>query len=93
MPKVKSGFQQDARSMSTHRADNGPVQTRSTVDCFELRFESVRPGGRPYAFPCDQAGRVDLDRLEESTRNDYFFARGVTGREFRSPSVRACITH
>jgi hypothetical protein len=79
--------------MSTHFADNGPVPAENTVECFELRFESVRPGGRPYAFPCDQAGRVDLDRLEESMRNDYFFARGVTGRDFHSPSVRARITH
>jgi hypothetical protein len=93
MSKVAPGFQQEARSMGTHCADTGPVQTRRTVDGFELRFESVRRGGRPYAFPCDRAGRVDLDRLEEPMRNDYFFARGVTGREFHSPSVRACTTH
>ena len=78
--------------MSTRCANNAPAPTRNTIECFELRFESVRPGGQAYAFPCDPAGRVDLDRLEESMRNDYFFARGVTGREFHSPSVRACIT-
>ena len=48
---------------------------------FELRFTSLFNAGRALAFPCDAAGRVDLDALSERARSNYFYARAV-GREF-----------
>jgi hypothetical protein len=57
---------------------------------FELRFQSLFAEGRALAFPCDAAGRVDLDALSERARGNYFFARGVVGRDYTLPSVEVC---
>jgi hypothetical protein len=54
---------------------------------FELRFASLFNDGRALAFPCDAAGRVDLDALSERARSNYFFARSVIGRDFGIPAV------
>jgi hypothetical protein len=54
---------------------------------FELRFESLVRPGRAFAFPCDAQGSVDLDRLSEPARHNYFYARTVIGREFACPAV------
>lgn len=43
--------------------------------------------GRGYAFPCDPAGEVDLDRLNERARNNYLYARAMVGRELSWPAV------
>jgi hypothetical protein len=59
---------------------------------FELRFQSLFHEGRGLAFPCDAAGRVDLDRLSERARCNYFYARSVIGRDFTTPAVLACGT-
>jgi len=56
---------------------------------YELRFVSLFDEGRGLAFPCDASGRVDLDALSERARTNYFFARGVIGRDFRMPAVFA----
>ena len=53
---------------------------------FELRFSSLF-SGRALAFPCDQCGRVDMDALSESSRNNYFAARALVGRDFAWPVV------
>jgi len=68
---------------------------RSFADCdergnFQLRFESLFDAGHAYAFPCDAAGRVDLDALGERARNNYLYARTVVGREFSIPKVQRC---
>lgn len=55
---------------------------------FELRFTSLFDGGGDFVFPCDAAGRVDLDALSERARSNYFYARTVVGREFACPAVR-----
>ena len=55
---------------------------------FEIRFPSLFQEGRGFAFPCDPAGRVDLDALSERGRSNYLFARAMVGREFSTPSVR-----
>ena len=55
---------------------------------FQIRFQSLFNEGRGLAFPCDAAGRVDLDALSERGRRNYFFARSMVGREFASPDVR-----
>lgn len=55
---------------------------------FELRFDPLSGRGRSYSFPCDVRGEVDLDRLGEHARCNYFYARTVIGREFHWPAVQ-----
>ena len=64
-----------------------------TASCHELRFQSLFNEGRGYTFPCDAAGLVDLDTLGERSRNSYFYAHTLIGREFAMPAVQACATH
>ncbi|MBI5716768.1 MAG: hypothetical protein HZC37_03680 [Burkholderiales bacterium] len=54
-----------------------------------MRFDSLFDAGRAFAFPCDGAGRVDLDALSERARCNYFFARAGVGRHFAHPAVVA----
>jgi hypothetical protein len=61
----------------------------ATHAAFELRFTSMFDAGRALAFPCDAAGRVDLDGLSEPARNNYFYARAMAGHEFAWPAVQA----
>ena len=49
----------------------------STLTQFELRFQSLFDNGRGFSFPCNPKGQVDLDRLSERARNNYFYARAV----------------
>jgi hypothetical protein len=59
---------------------------------YELRFESLFNGGRGLSFPCDAAGRVDIDALADKARLNYFYARAVVGREYATPAVlRSCL--
>jgi hypothetical protein len=55
---------------------------------YEMRFRSLFQEGRAYAFPCDADGRVDIDSLSDSARNNYFYARTVIGRELSMPAVQ-----
>lgn len=55
---------------------------------FELRFDSLFHAGRAVVFPCDAAGRVDLDALSERARAAYLFARRAVGREYGFPTVQ-----
>ena len=55
---------------------------------FQLRFESLFSARLAYAFPCNAAGHVDMDALDESARNDYLYARAVVGREVSVPKVQ-----
>jgi len=59
----------------------------------ELRFQSLSDPACVVAFPCDAAGRVDLDALSERARTTYFYARTVIGREFAMPAVRHAAMH
>jgi hypothetical protein len=56
---------------------------------FELRFLSLFDDGRGWAFPCDAHGQVDLDRLSDRARNNYFFAHSVIGRDVTLPRICA----
>ena len=60
---------------------------------FHLCFRSLFDSGRGFAFPCDGEGRVDLDGLSETARNNYFYARAMIGRELSMPEVEATETH
>ena len=54
---------------------------------FRLCFRSLFDSGRGFAFPCDDAGRVDMDQLSDNARNDYLYARAMVGRELAAPQV------
>jgi hypothetical protein len=55
---------------------------------FELRFASLFNEGRGYTFPCDLKGNVDLESLNERTRNNYLFARSMIRRGLTVPTVQ-----
>lgn len=59
-----------------------------TSPAFVLRFDPLVGVGPALSFPCDGTGRVDLDRLAERARCNYFFARSVIGRHFAMPAVQ-----
>lgn len=61
--------------------------TESIAHEFRLCFRSLFNEGRGYAFPCDPEGCVDLDHMSETARNNYFFARGMVGRDLAAPAV------
>lgn len=65
-----------------------PSQQASAPARYELCFHDLSDKACVFRFPCDAAGRVDLDSLTERARQDYHFARMVIGRVFRSPDVR-----
>lgn len=59
---------------------------------YELRFQSLFQEGRGYAFPCDAAGHVDMDGLNERALTNYLYARTVIGREFCTPAVQPLLS-
>ena len=61
--------------------------SHSSAHRFQIRFPSVPLHERPMAFPCDAEGNVDMDRLSEVTRSDYFFARIMIRRQSAKPEV------
>jgi hypothetical protein len=63
------------------------VLARDPVCAHVLRFVSLFQPGRALRFPCDAAGRVDLDALGERARANYLYARAVVGREYAHPEV------
>jgi len=54
---------------------------------FQIRFRPLLLQGRSVAFPCDDHGNVDMDRLSEAGRREYLFARIMTRRDRLSPEV------
>lgn len=56
--------------------------------CYELRFRSLFDDGRGLSFPCDAEGHVDIDALSDRSRNNYFLARTLIGRDFSTPAVQ-----
>jgi hypothetical protein len=54
---------------------------------YELRYMGLFNSGRGYAFPCNEAGQVDIDRLSAKGRLNYFYARVVVGTELSMPSI------
>ena len=59
-----------------------------TRPAFMLRFDPLFGVGPALSFPCDAAGRVDLDSLAERARGNYLYARAVIGRHFTMPAVQ-----
>ena len=60
---------------------------------FELRFRSLFDEGRGLSFPCDQAGRVDVERLSERARRNLQRAQALVGRDFSTPAVQPTLCH
>lgn len=54
---------------------------------YELRFQALSSAGQARTFPCDAAGRVDMDALSDTEREDYLYARIVVGYELCMPAV------
>ena len=55
----------------------------------ELRFVHRRNHQQSLVFPCNATGHVDLDALDERSRNRYLFARALMGRDYAFPVVAA----
>jgi hypothetical protein len=66
---------------------------RKAPRVYRLCFRSLFDSGRGFAFPCDPEGRVDLDGLSESARNNYLYARAMVGRELAQPAVEPAELH
>ena len=66
---------------------------QACLDQFQLRFQSLFRQGRGFAFPCDAKGQVDLDHMSERSRNNYFYARAMVGRELTTPAVETAVLH
>jgi hypothetical protein len=60
---------------------------------YQLQFRPLTEASRAVSFPCDAAGRVNIDALSERARMNYFYARTVIGREFAIPAVTASTLH
>jgi hypothetical protein len=69
------------------------TQPNASTERYELRFQSLFDEGRGLAFECDAGGHVDLDRMSERARANYFYARTVIGREFALPRVEPRVVH
>jgi len=65
----------------------------SDIAAFELHFQSLFEEGRGLSFPCDAAGWVDMDRLSERARSNYFCARTLIGRDYSLPELRPTLRH
>jgi hypothetical protein len=63
------------------------LQCRSRF-VFRLRFEPVVEGEQALDIPCDAAGVVGLDTIDEPDRNAYFYARIVHRMRFTSRVTR-----
>jgi hypothetical protein len=71
---------------ATLQISMSPLPTPGTcLARYELRFSSLISGGQNFAFPCDAQGHVEISGLSERSRNNYFYARAVIGREFSPP--------
>jgi hypothetical protein len=70
--------------------DEPTMKDPASPSVYVLRFDPLTGAGPALTFPCDEAGRVDLDSLGERARCNYFYARAVLGRLFRMPAVQPC---
>jgi hypothetical protein len=64
-----------------------PSTTTTAYAEFQLYFRSLFAIGRSFAFPCDEHGQVQMDRLSQRARDNYLFARAMVGRELQAPAI------
>lgn len=55
---------------------------------FQLRFRSLFKPGKDLAFPCDEAGNVDIATLSKQAQETLRLARSMVGREYAIPIVQ-----
>lgn len=72
----------------TGRGDPDSDTRRPAGPVYALWFHSLLDTEDTLSFPCDAAGRVDMDTLSDKARDDYLYARTVVGRVFRPPAIR-----
>ena len=71
--------------------ESSATSSSSNSSGYRLCFRSL-DSGEGFAFPCDAQGQVDLDHMSERSRNNYFYARAMMGREVAYPAVEAAAT-
>ncbi len=54
---------------------------------YQVRFQSLFDPCQAVCFPCDEHGQVNMDTLNDTTRDCYLYARAVVGVEYGRPSV------
>lgn len=54
---------------------------------FKIRFQSAHFQNEVWTFPCDEAGSVNMDALDDAGRRDYLFARLMTRHECATSEV------
>ena len=59
----------------------------SNTSHFQIHFRSLLLQGGTVAFPCDDHGTVDMDRLSEAGLREYLFARIMTRLDHLRPEV------
>lgn len=64
------------------------MNTSAASSTYELCFNSLFSDRHSFSFPCDAAGRVDMDSLGERARVNYLYARAMMGLEVSWPDVR-----
>lgn len=67
-----------------------PCLHSDELSAFVLRFEPLVAGVSAIDVPCDAAGRVDLNALDDRRRDTYFYARIVRRSRF---AVRVVPVH
>lgn len=68
-------------------ACHGACPSATGATPYQVCFRAPRGNHRVLRFPCDAAGRVDLDRLGARQLSDYLYARAMVGRIFAPPVV------
>lgn len=61
------------------------------VPAFQIQFPLFGSDYGTVAFPCDVAGNVDLNRLSDAERCEYFFAKVMAHRVQRQPRI-VCVS-
>jgi hypothetical protein len=67
--------------------------TSAEAVAYVLRYQSLSRVDRVLLFPCDAAGRVQMDGLSRRELNNYLFARATVGFEFGAPHVLCDALH
>lgn len=59
----------------------------NAVSTHYLRFPYLFDEGRARAFPCDAQGRVDVESMSPTLRQNFDLTQNLVGRDYGSPTV------
>ena len=65
------------------------TEANGTETAFQLRFRSLVGEANEFTCPCDAAGHVVMDEMDERARSSYLFARAMVGRLYAPPEITA----